>query len=135
MPTLINGFQGFDPVDFEDGVDRLAFLMNKQRILMSACEVENLAPDVAFLVTQLALVDEAMEALENFKDLSKPWKRNTEADIEHVKGEVIDQLFFVLQSCVALGMDSAEVFERYNQKHTENIQRIINKRKGMDTPL
>ena len=43
MPTLINGFQGFDPVDFEDGVDRLAFLMNKQRILMSACEVENLA--------------------------------------------------------------------------------------------
>ena len=63
-----------------------------------------------------------MEALENFKDLSKPWKRNTEADIEHVKGEVIDQLFFVLQSCVALGMDSAEVFERYNQ----NIQKISN---------
>lgn len=135
MPTLINGFQGFDPVDFEDGVDRLAFLMNKQRILMSACEVENLTPDAAFLVTQLALVDEAMEALQNFKDLSKPWKRNVLADIEYIKSEVIDQLFFVLQSFALLGMDSSEVFERYNQKHIENIQRIINKRKGMDTPL
>lgn len=135
MPTLVSGFQKFDPVDFEEGTGKLATILNLQRVLMSACQVEELEPDAAFLVTELALIDEAMESVENFKNLSKPWKRDTKLDAEAVKGEVIDQLFFVAQAAILLGMDAEEIFTRYKAKHTQNIERIIRKREGMDAPL
>lgn len=135
MSTLVNGFPSFDPTAFEERGAEFSTLMNLQRVLMSACEVENLTPDVAFFVTQLAAMDEIMEALENYKNLSKPWKRDPDVNLEEVKGEVIDQLFFVLQSFVLLGMTTEEVIVRYRKKHGENIERIIRKREGMDAPL
>ena len=65
MSTLVNGFPNFDPTAFEERGAEFSTLMNLQRVLMSACEVENLTPDVSFFVTQLAALDEIMEALEN----------------------------------------------------------------------
>lgn len=132
---LVNGFDNFDPTAFESDTEKLATILNLQRVLMSACQVEVLNPDVAFLVTELALLDEVMEGVENFKNLSKPWKRNTELDVEATKGEVIDQLFFVIQAAILLGMTAEEIFARYKAKNSENIERIIRKREGMDAPL
>lgn len=133
MPAqLVNGFEQFDPVAFEEGEVNLATIFNLQRLLMSACQLENLTPDVAFWVTQNALVDESMEAIENFKDLTKPWKRNTTLDMEHTREEVVDQLFFVVQSAILLGMTAEDFVERYKAKNSKNFQRILEKSGGME---
>ena len=81
------------------------------------------------------MVDEVMEAVENLKNLSKPWKRNSELNLEEAKSEVIDQLFFVAQAAILLGTDASEIYSRYKEKHATDIERIIRKREGMEAPL
>jgi uncharacterized protein YabN with tetrapyrrole methylase and pyrophosphatase domain len=135
MPALINGFPVFDPTDFEAANDELAVIFNMQRALMSACEIENLPPDVAFWVTETAAMDEILESLENFKDLTKPWKRNANLNMDAVQEEVVDQLFFLVQAAIILGMDSKKFFSLYQKKYSKNLQRIIEKRGGMDEAL
>lgn len=130
--SLVSGFQKFDPTSFEEDGDALSVVFNLQRMLMSACEVEILTPDVAFWVTQQALIAEVSEAVENFADLTKPWKRSVSANIQHLKEEVIDELFFVMQSFILLGMTSEEVVEMYKAKNTENFRRIIAKRQSSE---
>lgn len=135
MPALINGFPVFDPTDFEAANDELAVIFNMQRALMSACEIENLSPDAAFWVTQTAALDEVLESLENFKDLTKPWKRNANLNMDAVQEEVVDQLFFLVQAAIILGMNSKKLFSLYQKKYSKNLQRIIEKRGGMDEAL
>ncbi len=125
--SIVGGFEKFDPVAFEEAEVNFATVFNLQRLLMSACQLENLSPDISFWVTQNALVDESMEAIENFKDLTKPWKRNTTLDIEHTREEVVDQLFFVVQSAILLGMTAEDFVERYKVKNSKNFQRILEK--------
>lgn len=134
MPT-VNGFPVFDPTNFEIADDALAVIFNMQRALMSACEIENLPPDTAFWVTQTAALDEVLESLENFKDLTKPWKRNANLNMDAVQEEVVDQLFFLVQAAIILGMDSKKLFSLYQKKYSKNLQRIIEKRGGMDEAL
>jgi len=131
MQTLVAGFPQFDPTAFEDTNEPtdLEVIFNLQRLLMSACGIEDLPPDLAFWITSDALVGEANEAAENFRDLTKPWKRNPVADIPALKEEVIDQLFFVVQAAILLGMTSEEFVALYKAKNTKNFQRIMEKLK------
>ena len=131
MPTLVAGFPAFDPTDFED-VDNpndLQVMFNLQRMLMSACGIEQLPPDIAFWITNDALIAEAQEATHNFVDLTKPWKRNATADLEALREEVVDQWFFVMQSAILLGMNSEEFVALYREKSKKNFQRIMEKSK------
>jgi dimeric dUTPase (all-alpha-NTP-PPase superfamily) len=134
---MIFGFPNFDPVAFEEGegaekATDLQVVFNLQRMLMSACGVEQLPPDVAFWVTASALSAEVSEAIENFADLTKPWKRNITASIPHIKEEVVDQLFFVLQQAILLGMTSEELVRMYKEKNTANFVRIMEKTKNLE---
>lgn len=98
MSALINGFEPVDLGTFEEGRDYLALIFNLQKTLMSACRIDELSPDIAFWVSQTALQDEVLEALVNFKDFTKPWKRDGVLDKEAVQEEVVDQLFFLVIS-------------------------------------
>lgn len=130
---VVSGFPAFDPTAFEDVLDptELETMLNLQRMLMSACEIEKLPVDIAFWVTGTALVGEANEALENFQDLTKPWKRNTTVDLPAVQGEAIDVLFFLLQWFVLLGMTSDDVLRMYKEKSTVNFERIMKKMRSI----
>ncbi len=130
---VVSGFPAFDPTAFEDVVDptELETMMNLQRLLMSACEIDKLPPDIAFWVTGTALVGEANEALENFQDLTKPWKRNTNVDLPAVQGEAIDVLFFLLQWFVLLGMTSDDILKMYKEKSIVNFERIMKKMRSI----
>lgn len=130
---VVSGFPVFDPTAFEDVLDptELETMLNLQRMLMSACEIEKLPVDIAFWVTGTALVGEANEALENFQDLTKPWKRNTTVDLPAVQGEAIDVLFFLLQWFVLLGMASDDVLRMYKEKSTVNFERIMKKMRSI----
>lgn len=131
MQTLVAGFPQFDPVAFED-VDEptdLQVMFNLQRLLMSACGIEEMPPDLAFWITSDALVGEANEAAVNFRDQTKPWKRNAVADIPALKEEVVDQFFFVMQAAILLGMTTEEFVAIYKAKNTKNFQRIMEKMK------
>jgi NTP pyrophosphatase (non-canonical NTP hydrolase) len=125
---VISGFPVFDPTLFEEGEDSpLALVFNKQRTLMSACGIENMAAWQAFYVSIFALMGEAVEAGYNFQDLTKPWKRNQIADIPHLKEEVVDMLFFVVQLAILLGMNSQELLDGYLKKSDKNFERIVEK--------
>lgn len=130
---VVSGFPAFDPTAFEDVVDptELETMLNLQRMLMSACEIDKLPVDIAFWVTGTALAGEANEALENFQDLTKPWKRNTTVNLPAVQEEAIDVLFFLLQWFVLLGMTSDDILKMYRQKSTVNFQRIMEKMRNI----
>lgn len=129
LTSLVNGFEKFDPTAFEESenLSGLQIMWNKQRMLMSACEVDNLPPDVAFWVTSQALINEVGEALENFADLTKPWKRNTQADMDYIKKELVDVWFFLMQNMIIVGMTPDELEKMYGEKNTENFRRIMEK--------
>ena len=127
--SLVSGFPEFDPSAFE-GVENptgLQVMWNLQRMLMSACQVDGLPPDIAFWVTSQALINEMGEALENFADLTKPWKRNPNADMDYVKKELIDVWFFLMQNMILVGMTSEDLERMYKEKNTENFRRIMEK--------
>lgn len=130
---VVSGFPAFDPTAFEDVLDptELETMLNLQRMFMGACEIEKLPVDIAFWVTGTALVGEANEALENFQDLTKPWKRNTTVDLPAVQGEAIDVLFFLLQWFVLLGMTSDDILRMYKEKSTVNFERIMKKMRSI----
>lgn len=131
MQTLVAGFPVFDPVAFEEVGDPtdLQVMFNLQRLLMSACGIDAMPADLAFWITSDALVGEANEAAVNFRDLTKPWKRNAVADLPALKEEVIDQFFFVMQAAILLGMTSDDFVALYKEKNTKNFQRIMEKLK------
>lgn len=135
MPTLVAGFPQFDPTSFENDeeigspISDLQAMFNLQRLLMSACGIENMPADLAFWITNDALIAEAQEATHNFVDQTKPWKCNAVADIPALKEEVVDQFFFVMQAAILLGMTSEEFVALYKEKSTKNFQRIMEKMK------
>ena len=111
MSTLVSGFSNFDAVDFDVDSGRLGTILNMQRVLMSACQVEELEPDVVFLVTELALVDEVMEAVENFKGSR-------------------DEKLVVLY-CKQLGIN----YKNLSDEEFRWLIRILKKSKKMGTPI
>ena len=134
LTNLVDGFPKFDPTAFEDveNPNGLQVMWNLQRMLMSACEVEALTPDVAFWVTRQALINEMGEALENFADLTKPWKRNVNIDLDYVKKELVDVWFFLMQNMILVGMTPDELEIMYREKNTLNFKRIMEKMRSTE---
>jgi NTP pyrophosphatase (non-canonical NTP hydrolase) len=57
----------------------------------------------------------------------KSWKTNVQPpDLNYVKSEVTDILFFTLELLILFGADANEIFERYMAKHKVNIKRYDN---------
>jgi len=113
-----------DKDDSQSEEEAIRKLMNLQRALMHACGVFDLPPDIALLVTATALHGETVELVNFFGDLTKPWKRQKEIHLPAVKEEAIDNLHFLLQIFVLLGMDAQEVVELYVKKNRLNFERI-----------
>lgn len=134
-------FTGFPEVPWQDMPMKpveamesdLEVALDAQRSLMVECGVANIPTDIAFSLTIQSLVTEAMEAGVDFPNLSKPWKKNLEVDLEALKMEWIDVFHYWLQGCWLLGMDANEVNMLYHQKNRENFNRIQEKLKGAKT--
>lgn len=69
----------------------------------------------------LALIDEIGELLNELN--YKWWKNPKELSEENIKEEIIDIVHFTLSLCLDAGIDSNELFEIYNKKNQENINR------------
>lgn len=102
-------------------------LLALQSVLMEACGVFELPPDVAYAVTLAAQQSELAESFAWFGDLTKPWKRDLSINLEHQREEAVDKLFFLLQEFNLLGMDAADIVEGYAAKYAKNFLRIIQK--------
>lgn len=54
----------------------------------------------------------------------KSWKTDVQPpDLNYVKSEVMDILFFTLELLILFGADANEIYERYMAKHKVNIKR------------
>ena len=73
----------------------------------------------------IAMIDETMEALRETP--WKPWKKEQQFNEENFKEELIDIFHFFMNLCLITGMTSKELYTRYNNKLTKNVERQINK--------
>ena len=73
----------------------------------------------------LGLVSESGEVASEINLDTRPWKDGT--DFTDIKEEVIDVLFFWLETCVTLGMTEDEIIEIYRHKFAKNMARIASR--------
>ena len=127
MSVLFKQFNDFKYVEGTDTFGSLDALFELQLGLMEAMGAGKFPRDLYFLLTVQNLQGEAIEASEFWGDATKPWKEKYEFDVNAVKEEWIDVLFFWVQGAIALGMNADEVLEIYSLKHSKNLQRIAEK--------
>lgn len=72
-------------------------------------------------IMTIALVDEIFEAIRETK--FKPWKKQQVFNDEKFKEELIDAVHFMVNLCLASGMDAKEVHARFIHKNDENHSR------------
>lgn len=134
MSVYFKQFDGLKGSGNEGDIfDSLDVLFLEQKRLMEGMDYKRFPPDLYFLLTTQNLQGEAVEASEFWGDVTKPWKEKYEFDVDHVREEWIDVLFFWLQGAIILGLGAEEVFEIYSAKHAKNVQRIAEKMKGNET--
>jgi len=118
------------PVEIPPGLDILQEMLDRQLIFQQRLAHWRDGNITSRLVDNIdGLIGEASEA----KDWLawKKWKRNyltepTPENLLECEGEVIDALHFVLNCCVALGLNSKDVYTRYVNKNGINHDRQDN---------
>lgn len=97
-----------------------------QKALSVKCGVHTLDEHEALVITCLAGAQEFMEAIDFYKDKTKPWK-SPSFDRHEIVEELIDVYHFLLQAWNILEVDSNEVDRAYKEKRNQNFQRIKEK--------
>lgn len=97
-----------------------------QSELSDVCGVQSLDKHKALVITCLAGAQEFMEAIDFFKDATKPWKQPS-FDESEVKEELIDVYHFLLQAFNIMGMNEREIDSLYRMKRQKNFDRIMGK--------
>jgi len=106
-------------------MDRLDLLFAQQKMLNDYIRQGRNLPeaDMETWVQRytLAMMSELSELIDevNFKW----WKNPTLVNPDRVKDEMVDILHFFLSMCLEAGMSPQELFDRYMDKHEENILR------------
>lgn len=72
----------------------------------------------------IAIISEANELLNEIN--WKHWKGDKLINRENCKEETIDLLHFILDLAIVLEMDDKEIFERYTEKRSRNVDRQNN---------
>jgi NTP pyrophosphatase (non-canonical NTP hydrolase) len=122
--------------------DRLAEIVAKQREIMARFfDVGTMTLEQKEVKAQellVAIVAEIGELLNGSNDGEnvesskkgngalrwKSWKKNVQPpDLDYVKSEVTDILFFTLELLLLFGADADEIYGRYMSKHKVNIKR------------
>lgn len=80
-----------------------------------------------YLVSQslAAVKSEASEANELLNPLGRIWKQKKELDLGELKEEIVDVLFFFLQTAAVVFDDSFELEQIYKRKYKKNLDRIL----------
>lgn len=78
----------------------------------------------------IGLSCEAAEILDELNKANRPWKPRA-VDPAHIKGELIDVLFYFLEIALLLGLDEKTILDEYRKKLAFNLARIV----GVDTEL
>jgi len=83
--------------------------------------LQGISPEEWIQKHMLAMLSEMAELLDevNFKW----WKNKKPIDQDALREELVDILHFYVSMCLAAGMDSRELFERYMNKNEENFKR------------
>jgi len=97
-----------------------------QKALSQKCGVHSLDEQQALVVSCLAGAQEFMEAIDFYKDSTKPWKAPS-FDRHLIVEELIDVYHFLLQAWNILEVDSEEVDRVYRLKRHKNLQRVKEK--------
>lgn len=97
-----------------------------QNALSRKCGVHSLDEHEALVVTCLAGAQEFMEAIDFYKDKTKPWKAPS-FDRHLIVEELIDVYHFLLQAWNILEVDSDEIDRVYKMKREKNFQRVKEK--------
>lgn len=120
-------FRGFDEIkDGEpvDDISDLSEIYNAQLTLMEKMDYKRFPKDLYFLLTAQNLQGEIVEATEFFGDITKPWKEKYDVDLDAVREEWIDVLFFWMQGAIVLGLVPEEILGTYLYKFSKNMRRI-----------
>lgn len=140
------------PTDWEARDDGLSDLMNLQYTIQTEVygfDFEKMREKVGSVVKfyqdmNLAIDDERLEQYEALggvhtygKAAWKHWKKNhekatqrplselTDEELLELKFELVDELHFFFNKCLALGMTAEELYTMYLAKNKENIERQL----------
>ena len=95
-------------------------MFNKQKIFQEKLN-KNIHSQEYINEMVLATIDELMEALRETP--WKSWKKNQEMNKDKFKDELIDTIHFIINLCLASGMNANEVYERFINKNKQNLER------------
>jgi NTP pyrophosphatase (non-canonical NTP hydrolase) len=122
-----------------DQSDKLDTLFNNQKQLMNVLGMSTEPePDILdsslFKDILICAVGECMEALEPLAVKTKPWKHaeNKDGVREHIKEEIVDILFFVLELFIMAGLSPEDVVRRYTAKQQKNLVRAAGRSKSAE---
>ena len=121
IQKILDAIKPYMPKQSED---KLTQIFDKQIKLQQRLgyKLNDLVANQEFINTMtIALNDELMESIRETP--WKPWKKNQTFNQEKYKEELVDLLHFFVNLCLAAGMDSNELFERYLNKNKINYKR------------
>lgn len=84
----------------------------------------------AFKTMFIALVCELVETMDEVG--WKPWATSRFINVAKAKGEVVDQLHFVMNEALLLGMTADELYKKYVEKNERNRARQRDGYSGVD---
>ncbi len=101
-------------------MDKLDAIFLKQETLQKKLGTDVSTQEFYTMMT-LAAIDELCEALRETP--WKPWKKQQTLNTELVKEELVDVLHFFVNLCIAVGLDSQELYQMYYKKNLVNEKR------------
>lgn len=109
------------PDDERDRLDHIMSLQEEYQAVLYGMRPMDLPLDLkidAFKTMFIALVCEQVETMDEVG--WKPWATSRFINVEKAQGEVIDQLHFVMNQALLLGMTPSMVYDKYCEKQERN---------------
>jgi dimeric dUTPase (all-alpha-NTP-PPase superfamily) len=117
----------------KDMLDHMLELQEEYQQYMYGAKPKDLALNAkidAFKTMFIALVCELVETMDEVG--WKPWATSRYINTEKAKGEVVDQLHFVFNEALLLGMSADELYKKYIEKQERNRERQRDGYTGVD---
>jgi NTP pyrophosphatase (non-canonical NTP hydrolase) len=82
-------------------------------------------PSITEIGAAVGMATEAAEVLDALDITGRRWVKYDENTVNHVKEEMVDVLFFILEMAVLLNVSGDELERLYYKKHQRNMERIV----------
>lgn len=116
-----------------NGTSDLNELLERQRELMYRLGIDPTKgelvdtgrPSESEVGAAIGIVTEAAEVLDAMDRTKRGWTKYDKAKVDHVKEEMTDVLFFILELAILLGLSGEDLGRLYIEKYNYNMKRLM----------